>query len=164
MKAYRHTRVARIYNGVISGLLRVGLPIGPMALLTVPGRKTGLPRSTPVALARDGAGWILVAAYGRVDWVKNLQASREAKITMRRRKVRVASTELPLDEAASVLRDSVGSAGPLTMRVVGPYFDAARNSSLDAWQREAVNHPVFRLTEKLAPEDRQKRDPASDRA
>lgn len=156
MKSYRHTRVARFYNGVISRVLRIGLPMGPMALLTVRGRKTGLPRSTPVALARDGTEWTLVAAYGRVDWVNNLQASGEATITMRGRKVRVVSTELPLVEAALVLRESVGSAGPLTMRVVGPYFDAGPGSSLEAWQHEAMNHPVFRLTEKLVTANGQK--------
>jgi hypothetical protein len=45
VKAYRHT-TARFYNGVISRVLRLGLPIGPMALLTVRGRRTGLLRST----------------------------------------------------------------------------------------------------------------------
>lgn len=164
MRVYRHTRVARFYNSLISGVLRLGLPIGPMAILTVRGRSTGVPRSTPIALSRDDAGWILVAAYGRVDWVKNLQASGEATITMRGREIRVASSELSVVEAAPVLRDIVTSAGRLTMRMVGPYFDTEPSSSLDAWQREALNHPVFRLTERLATEDRQKGDPASDRA
>lgn len=84
-------------------------------------------------------------------------------MTMRGRKICVASTELPLVDAASVLRDSVGAAGPLTMRVIGPYYDAAPSSSLDAWQREALNHPVFRLTEKLASANGQKRGPVSNR-
>jgi hypothetical protein len=53
-------------------------------------------------------------------------------MTMRSRKICVASTELPLVDAASVLRDSVGAAGPLTIRVIGPYFDAAPGWSLDA--------------------------------
>jgi hypothetical protein len=104
-----------------------------------------------------------VAAYGRVDWVKNMQASGEATITMRGRKIPVASTDLPPIEAASVLRESVGSAGPLTMRVVGHYFDAAPGSSLDAWQREAMNHPVFRLTVKPGTANGQRRGPVSNR-
>lgn len=49
------------------------------------------------------------------------------------------------------------------MGVTDPYFDAAPSSSLDAWEREAMNHPVFRLTEKLASANGQKRGPVSNR-
>ncbi len=53
---------------IASGCLQYGLP-------TVPGRKSGVPRTTPVALGeRDGRRW-LVSPYGEVDWVRNLRAA-----------------------------------------------------------------------------------------
>jgi deazaflavin-dependent oxidoreductase (nitroreductase family) len=68
-------KYARFYNPIVTFLLRLGVPMGPQALLTVPGRNSGLPRTTPVALNPHGAGWLLVSVYGQVDWVKNLRAA-----------------------------------------------------------------------------------------
>ena len=84
-------KYARFYNPIVSFLLRLGLPIGPQALLTVSGRNSGLPRTTPVALNPHGPGWLLVSVYGRVDWVKNLRAAGEAVVTKRRRTFQVTS-------------------------------------------------------------------------
>lgn len=148
MRTFEMTRFLRTGNRIVTWLLRLGLPIGPMALLTVRGRRTHLPRTTPVALTPAGDGWQLVAAYGTVDWVKNLQKAGEANITRRRRRIEVRSDELSPTEAAPILRDIVASAGPVTMKVVGPYFDAAADAPLEVWQAECVNHPVFRLTPK----------------
>ncbi len=57
------------------GLLRRGMPMGPNAMLTVRGRKTGEPRTAAVAVLEvDGRRWIL-GAYGEVNWVRNLRAA-----------------------------------------------------------------------------------------
>jgi hypothetical protein len=46
-------------NWILKKLLRAGVPMGPMILLTVRGRTTGLPRTTPVDLfERDGRRWL----------------------------------------------------------------------------------------------------------
>ncbi|HEX6145788.1 MAG TPA: nitroreductase family deazaflavin-dependent oxidoreductase, partial [Acidimicrobiia bacterium] len=82
-------KYARFYNPIVSFLLRLGLPIGPQALLTVTGRRSGLPRTTPVAINRNGTGWHLISVYGRVDWVRNLEAAGEALITRRLRRFQV---------------------------------------------------------------------------
>jgi hypothetical protein len=51
-------------NWILKKLLRAGVPMGPMILLTVRGRTTGLPRTTPVDLFEgDGRRW-LVATHG----------------------------------------------------------------------------------------------------
>lgn len=92
-------------NKIVSFFLRLGLPMGRQALLTVPGRKTGLPRTTPVALNPSGNGWLLVSVWGWVDWVKNLRASEDAVVTIRGRSIPVASRQLPDGQAALVLRD-----------------------------------------------------------
>src|SRR5215207_6804607 len=59
---------------IIKSLLRAGVPMGPMILLTVRGRTTGQPRTTPVdLLERNGRRW-LVATHGGAssNWVRNL--------------------------------------------------------------------------------------------
>jgi deazaflavin-dependent oxidoreductase (nitroreductase family) len=146
MKTFKPNAGLRVMNPLIGNLIRTGLPMGPMALLTVPGRNSGLPRSTPVALIPIDGGWRLVAAYGLVDWVKNLRAAGKATIRVKGRQVEVSSHELPPSEAAPILRESLAVAGPITRRVVGPYFDTDPKASLLEWEREAQHHPVFRLT------------------
>lgn len=59
---------------------------GPMILgrymvLTTRGRKTGLPRRTPVNCARDGARVYCVAGFGaRADWYRNLVANPAVEV------------------------------------------------------------------------------------
>jgi deazaflavin-dependent oxidoreductase (nitroreductase family) len=133
-------------NSIISFLLRLGLPIGPQALLTVPGRKTGLPRTTPIALNTCDSGWQLVSVYGEVDWVKNLRAAGAALVTRRLRKVPVVVHELEAHQAAPILRDLVAAIGPMVRPVIGRYFATDPTAPLEAWQEEAARHPVFILT------------------
>ena len=146
MKTYRHTLIARTYNRVVTLLTRWPLPVGPMALLTVPGRNTGVPRSTPVALNPVDDGWHLVAAYGRVDWVKNLERSGRATVTRRGRRIQVTASPLPNDEASRVLKESMTASGPMLRRMLSPYFDADVHDPLTVWHSEVANHPVFLLT------------------
>ncbi len=106
-------KYARFYNPIVSFLLRLGLPLGPQALLTVRGRNSGLPRTTPIALNPHGTGWLLVSVYGRVDWVRNLRAAGEAVVTVRRRTFPVTSQELTTDQAAPIVRDLLASLNPI---------------------------------------------------
>jgi deazaflavin-dependent oxidoreductase (nitroreductase family) len=133
-------------NKLVSFLLRRGLPMGPQALLTVTGRKSGLPRTTPIALNRRDGGWVLVAVWGDVDWVKNLRAAGSAVVTRRRRAIPVTVQELADDEAAPVLKELVSSIGFMLRPVIGHRFDTAATASLDEWRDEAAHHPVFLLT------------------
>ena len=93
---------------LVRGLLRLGVPMGPNALLTVKGRKTGEPRTAPVAIVEiDGRRWV-VGAYGNVNWVRNLRASREAEVRIGGRTEHVTASELDRVEAAAFYRDVVG--------------------------------------------------------
>jgi hypothetical protein len=62
MSQFRPGLFLRIGNRITTPLIRLGLPMGPMALLTVAGRRSSLPRTTPVAVAPLDEGWRLVAA------------------------------------------------------------------------------------------------------
>ena len=61
----------RASNKVIRGLHRLGVPVGPTRLLTIVGRTTGLPRTTPVSPVTVAGSQYLVAAYASGHWVAN---------------------------------------------------------------------------------------------
>lgn len=134
-----------ILNPIAQRLLRLGVPMGPNALLTVRGRRSGVPRTTPVAvLAVDGRRWI-ASPYGEVHWVRNLRAAGEAVLTTGRRRETLRAVELTRPEAAAFFAD-----------VMRPYV---RRRPLGRWvltllgAREMVEdprgaserHPVFEL-------------------
>jgi deazaflavin-dependent oxidoreductase (nitroreductase family) len=133
-------------NAAVCFLLRLGLPMGPQALLTVAGRRSGLPRTTPVALNRREGGWLLVSVYGTVDWVRNLRAAKTGVVTMRRKSVSVMSRELSAGEAAPIIRDLLEAVNPIVRAVIGRNFEADQSSGLAEWVEEARRHPVFLLT------------------
>jgi deazaflavin-dependent oxidoreductase (nitroreductase family) len=136
----------RIPNRIVGRLIRLGVPMGPMAIITVPGRRSGQPRSVPIAVAPHAGGWRLVAAYGVVDWVKNLRAAGTGTLTFRGKSFPVRAHELAPPEAAVLLRESMATAGRMTLRMVGPYFSASPDDPISAWEAETARHPVFLLT------------------
>ncbi|ORA23916.1 nitroreductase family deazaflavin-dependent oxidoreductase [Mycobacterium aquaticum] len=92
-------------NKVMIGLnkLGVGGDKGPV-VLTVTGRKTGKPRTTPVTpMTVDGERYI-VAGLPRGDWAANARAAGEATINQGRRAQRVRMVEIPAEEARPLLR------------------------------------------------------------
>ena len=104
----RSTRVPSwvpFFNPIARLLLAAGVPMGPNALVTVRGRKSGLPRTTPVTIIQvSGRRW-LMAPFGEVNWVRNLRAAGRAIITVRRRKEEVTAVELGSTEAGEFFRD-----------------------------------------------------------
>src|SRR5687768_6205066 len=137
---FEQTRLRRLGNSLIGPLARLGLAGRRTHVLTVPGRKTGRPRSTPVQLLfLDGERW-LVAPYGEGDWVKNARAASAVELTRARKTERVRVDEVGPEEAAPVLREYLRRTP-----IVKPYFDATTDSSLEAFAAEATRHPVFRV-------------------
>jgi deazaflavin-dependent oxidoreductase (nitroreductase family) len=97
-----------IFTPVAKVLLAAGLPMGFNGLITIPGRTSGLPRTTPVAIIElAGRRWVW-APWGDVHWVRNLRAAGEATITLRRRKEDVTATELDATERVAFFRDTLG--------------------------------------------------------
>lgn len=143
MRTFRPNRLVKSANNLFARVIRRGLPVGPWALLTVPGRKSGIPRTTPVAFVREGAGYRVMSPYGHVDWVKNVRAAGRAQLTSRGRTFEVTAEELPANEAAKVLQRNLAHAPWLLRRVFRPYFEVPFDAPLEAWEREAANHPVF---------------------
>jgi deazaflavin-dependent oxidoreductase (nitroreductase family) len=139
-KTYRLGFWRRLVNELVRGLLRVGLGPRHTYLLTVPGRRTGRPHSTPVTLVEEAGERWLVAPYGEVAWVRNARASGEATLSRGSRSDRVALFELEPVEAASVLKHYV-----IQVPITRAFFDVTPESSFDAFVAEAPRHPVFRV-------------------
>lgn len=114
-----------VSNGVARRLLRLGPLMGPNALLTVRGRKSGVPRTTPVAQVDIGGRRWVVGTFGDVNWVRNLREARRATIAVGKRSEDVAARELTVEEGTAFFRDVLGPyarslrVGPLLLRVLG---------------------------------------------
>jgi deazaflavin-dependent oxidoreductase (nitroreductase family) len=94
-------------NKVFMVMLRLGIPIsgkdGPL-VLTVPGRKSGKPRSTPITPMYIDDKRYVVAGFPGADWVSNARAADHATLTQGRRSERVKMVELSPEEARPLLR------------------------------------------------------------
>jgi len=96
------------FGAVLKFLLVAGVPLGPNRLVTIRGRKSGLPRTTPVAIIEiSGRRWVW-APWGEVQWVRNLRAAGRATITLRGRKEEVSATELDPPQRVGFFRDILG--------------------------------------------------------
>jgi deazaflavin-dependent oxidoreductase (nitroreductase family) len=119
-----------LFTPIARFVLAAGMPLGFNALITISGRKSGLPRTTPVAIIEvSGRRWIW-APWGEVHWVRNLRAAGRATITVRRREEEVSATELDPAERIAFFRD-----------FLGPLDGVDLNDPVDA----ADGRPVFEL-------------------
>jgi deazaflavin-dependent oxidoreductase (nitroreductase family) len=94
-----------LFNRIAVPLLAAGVPMGPDVLITIRGRRSGLPRTTPITLCENGGRWGLISPFGEVNWVRNLRAAGSATLTVRRRRIDVPAVELGQAEAAAFIRD-----------------------------------------------------------
>ena len=91
--------VYRRTGGRMGGKARGGTPV---LVLTVKGRKSGQPFSTPVAYFQRDDGWLVVGAgAGRPEepqWFRNLRATDDAVVEIQDRRQDVAVRVLAGDE------------------------------------------------------------------
>jgi len=142
----------RLTNRITRGVLRIGLPMGPMILLTVRGRKSGLPRTTPVGLFELDGHRYLFSTFGDVQWVRNLRVSREAVLSHGRQNETVPAVELAPEEAAPVLKGALAPflGVPLMSGMLRSWYGVTRETTLPGFVDVARHHPVFALGETLS--------------
>ena len=132
------------FNAIAKFLLAAGVPLGFNGLITIRGRKSGLPRTTPLAIIEvSGRRWVW-APGGEVQWVRNLRAAGRATITVRRRKEDVRATELDPAQRVGFFRDVLGPLArgiPFGVR----FIRIADGVDLDDPVEAAEGRPVFEL-------------------
>jgi deazaflavin-dependent oxidoreductase (nitroreductase family) len=133
------------FNSLVKRLARLGIPLGPNALLTVRGRKTGKAYTTPVAVVTVGGRRWVQSPFGDVNWVRNLRAAGEGILTLGKRQEPVRAVVLTPDEAAAFFGEVLG---PYLRRSALNRFIAGRLGLSDAIDNPAEagrRHPVFEL-------------------
>ena len=139
-KNYKLNSGRRLANLLMKALLRAGWGPNTTYLLTVRGRKSGKPHTTPVTLVEENGQRWLVAPYGEVNWVRNARAAGQVTLTRGSQSETVPVVELEPQASAPILKKYVNRV-PITR----PYFDAAPDAPIEAFVAEAGRHPVFRL-------------------
>lgn len=122
---------------------RCGIRMGGMHILTVAGRRSGRPRSTPVSVMKhDGARYI-VGGFPHADWVRNVRAAGLGVLASGRRRAQVTLVELSAEQARPVLRafPSAVPSGVSMMRDLG----LVAEGSADEFEALAGRCPVFRI-------------------
>jgi deazaflavin-dependent oxidoreductase (nitroreductase family) len=138
--AYEMRGWRRALNALVRAMLAIGIAPPRIHLLTVPGRKTGRPYSTPVTVVQDGGQRWLVAPYGEVAWVRNARAAGRVTLSRGRRAATYAITAMPPELAGPVLKRYAAEV-PITRS----FFDARPDGPVEAFVAEADRHPVFLL-------------------
>lgn len=132
-------------NMMTTSLLRAGVKLNgvgnyPMYLLTVRGRKSGQPRTVPLAIWEHNGQRYVGSVYGIVGWVRNLRAAQEAVLTRGRRSETIKVRELSQSDAALVLREDVRRGNPFARS-----YGVTADSSLGEFEQAVLTHPVFLL-------------------
>ena len=141
-KAYRYGLGARLLNLPFAWLGSRGMGAGFRHVLTVRGRTSGTPHSTPVdVMTHDGRRY-LVAAYGVTNWVQNARAAAEVDLRRGDRREHLGVRELTAVEAAPILRQYLTE-----VPIIRSYFDRYASDPVEAFTAEAARHPVFELVE-----------------
>lgn len=131
-----------VFNPVVAGLTRLGVSVWGSRVLSVPGRTSGVIRSTPVNVLEVDGRRFLVAPRGETHWVLNVRAAGSCTLRVGRRTEVVRLVELDDRAKPTVLR-------PYLRRwkwEVGQFFDGVSADSTDAELLAiAPNHPVFEI-------------------
>ena len=102
--------------------------------LSVPGRRSGEWRTTPVAVLDHDGDRYLVAVFGTTDWALDLRASGRGRLSRRRRVEEIGAVEVPVAERQPILDAYLARFA--TMPHVGSAFRALP---------DPADHPTFRV-------------------
>lgn len=133
-----------VANPVIVGLQRLGIAFFTFHLISIPGRRTGRLRTTPVSpFTVDGD--LHVLSVGETNWVRNARAAGWGILARGRRRRRVRVVEVPAGERGPIVREfprQVPRGVPFFVEVTGL---VAPPGDPDAFEAAAPRLTLFRL-------------------
>lgn len=120
------------------GTLPFDLPV-----LVVPGRRTGVPRRTPLTVLESGGERFVLGGFPAADWIRNVRAAGRGTLETGGRVEQVRLVELGAADARPVLREwpACTPDGVEMMRDAGVVTD----TTPEAMEAVAGICPVFRL-------------------
>ena len=144
--------IVHTLNPLVRRLLRIGLPMGPNALLTVRGRTSGQPRTFPITPLEANGRRYVFAAFGDVNWVHNLRAAGTGTLQRGRRREAVTAIELTPDEAAAILKIGLEAALKLKLvgSMIGSWYGVTAGSTPADYLESARIHTCFELRPQAA--------------
>ena len=150
----------RCINPFARRMIPAGIPTGaaPNVLLTVPGRRSGMPRTVPLGIVVLDDRTFVQASFGEAGWVANVRAGGETTVTYPGgHPIPMQAIELPPEEGAAVLRRVLEPyhrsrlLGVLLGRQFRPpvgvlwRIHVRIDDSVEEYVAEARCHPLFEL-------------------
>ena len=133
--------VERIFGGLLTFFVRIGLVRGHFYVLEVRGRTSGRTLSLPVdPLDLDGRRY-LVCARGNSNWVRNARTAGEVVLVRAMRRRHYAVRELPPGKRSPILKAYLDRFAGEVQR----FFPVPKGSSVEAFNDLAPHYPVFEL-------------------
>jgi hypothetical protein len=128
-------------NRLIIALNHLGIGFGTWYILSIPGRKTGKMRSTPVSVLHVNGQRYAVTGFD-TQWVKNARKAGWGTLRRGWKKEKVEVVELPVEERGPILREF-----PRQVPHGVEYFEKLLNLPGDpeAFAAAAPRCPVFRF-------------------
>jgi deazaflavin-dependent oxidoreductase (nitroreductase family) len=132
-----------VFNRLVAACTRTGISVLGSRVLEVTGRRSGLPRRTPVNLMTLGDSTYLVSPRGESEWVRNVRAGGgRLTLILGRRREEMTATEVPDADKPELLRSYLAKwkwEVGMFFEGVGPDSTAAELAAI------APRHPVFQL-------------------
>lgn len=130
-------------NRTLVRLQRIGYNPKDMGVLTVAGRRTGKPRSTPLTVLELDGDRYLLAGYPGTDWPANVRAAGTGTLRIGKQQDTVRLVELDRTAALPVLREwpQRFTSGPKMMLDAGVVTD----TTPEAFEAVVGKCPVFRV-------------------
>lgn len=116
-------------------------------ILTTTGRKTGLPRRTPLEYRYEPESdtYIIMAGWGgRTDWYRNLSAHPRVHVKLKRRQFDALAAPLNPEEVATLMEDAV-KVNPDSLKIWSRWAGTPLDGTYQSLVRAATHFPSLRL-------------------
>jgi hypothetical protein len=132
----------RVFNPLIARMTKMGISMWGSRVLSVPGRTSGIARTTPVNVLTIGDVRYLVAPRGQAQWVKNVRVAGGCTLSVGRRHEQVRLIEIADTDKPEILRSYLRR----WKWEVGQFFEGVGPDATDEQLLAiAPGYPVFRL-------------------